>query len=83
MKSPCCGARVVVPVDVTAHLIVNRDGTISDRLSDTMRGFRWAAQQVGAEINEAYCEGCGESVDASEPNLILRYFGKQKRERRS
>jgi hypothetical protein len=63
MKSACCRGRVVVPVDVTAHVIVNADGSLSERLSDTMRGIRWAATRGGgADIEEAYCEECGASV---------------------
>lgn len=67
LKSPCCGGSVVVPVDVTAHLRVKADGTVSKSVSDTLRGIRLAA--VGGEWNvrEAYCEHCGCEVSVAKP----------------
>ena len=64
LLSPCCDDHVVVPVDVTVHLYVKGDGTISNSLADTIKGVRRDALHGSADIAEAYCVQCGAAVAA-------------------
>lgn len=70
MASPCCRAAVSVPVDVTAHIRVLANGTMGTTLTDTMRGFSWAAQHGDADLAEAYCEKCGQAVRVHPKELL-------------
>lgn len=67
LLSPCCDAKVVVPVDVTVHRLVRGDGTLSKSITDTLKQVRWDANHGYADVNEAYCYQCGEPVAAPTP----------------
>lgn len=66
MLSECCGARVVVLVDIGARLYVRENGDISTTLADSLRHLRAEAIEGLADRASAYCVECGGLVDLPE-----------------
>ena len=62
LVSECCETWVVVPVEVTAHLLVRGDGSLSQSITDRASTIRQQALANEADLNEAYCSNCGRVV---------------------